>query len=53
MPQNNLKTIKEIFQKVEAEIPPWALPREEITLHVKLKKDIEFSKIIIPLPKLS
>ena len=40
-----------LADKIEAEIPPWALPREEITLYVKLKKDIEFSKIIITLPK--
>lgn len=51
MSQNNLEINKEIFQKIEAEIPPWALPKEEITLYVKLKKDIEFSKIIITLPK--
>lgn len=40
----------EINQKIEAEIPQWALPREEITFYVKLRKDVEFSKIIITLP---
>jgi len=39
------------MSKIEAEIAPWALPREEITMYVKLEKGIEFSKIIITLPK--
>ena len=39
------------MSKIETEIPPWALPKEEITLYVKLEKGIEFSKIIIALPK--
>lgn len=36
--------------KIIVEIPPWALPREEITFYVKLQKQIEFSKISILLP---
>jgi len=33
------------------ELPPWALPKEEITLYIKIKKNIKFSKIIISIPK--
>lgn len=36
--------------KLETEIPQWALPREDITLYIKLEKDVEFSKIIVTLP---
>ena len=35
---------------IETEIPPWVLPREEITFYVKLKKDIDFAKIQINIP---
>lgn len=36
---------------VSVSLPPWALPREEITLYVRMKKDVKFSKIIIDLPE--
>lgn len=36
--------------KIFTEIAPWALPKEEITLYVKLKKNTPFSKISINLP---
>lgn len=32
-------------------IPPWALPKEEITLYVKIKKNLTISKIIIQIPE--
>lgn len=37
--------------KIKAEIPPWALPREEITFYVKIKKNLTISKIIIQIPE--
>lgn len=35
---------------ITAEILPWALPKEDITLFIKLQKNTDFSKIIINLP---
>ena len=37
--------------KIKTEIPPWALPQEEITFYVKLQKNITISKIIIQIPE--
>ena len=37
-------------EKITVEIPPWALPKEEITFYVKLCKGLDFSKIHIVLP---
>ena len=44
---------KDIFadSKIITEIPPWALPQEEITLYVKVKKNLKISKIIIQMPE--
>ncbi len=36
--------------KIIVEIPPWALPKEQITFYVKLQKGLLFSKILISLP---
>lgn len=36
---------------VEVTLPPWALPREEITLYVRMQKDVDFSKVVIDLPE--
>ena len=36
--------------KIISEIPPWALPQEEITLYVKIKKNLKISKITVQLP---
>ena len=38
-------------QKLSATIAPWALPREDIPLHVYFDKQVKFSKIIIKLPE--
>ena len=38
-------------KKISVEIPPWALPKEEITFYVKLIKGLDFSKIQITLPE--
>ncbi len=37
--------------KITTEIPPWALPQEEITFYVKIKKNLIISKIIIKIPE--
>jgi len=36
--------------KIETNIPPWALPREDITLYIKLEKTMDFSKVVVILP---
>jgi len=36
--------------QVEIIIPPWALPKEEIPLHIKLSKNYDFSKIVVEIP---
>lgn len=36
--------------KLRTEIPPWALPLEEITMYIKLQKKLDISKISIQLP---
>ena len=37
--------------KMITEIPQWALPREEITFYVKLKKNLTILKIVIQIPE--
>lgn len=36
--------------KIETEIPAWVLPKEEITFYVKIRNDVDFSKIQINIP---
>ena len=36
--------------KIEVEIPSWVLPTEEITFYVKIKNEVDFSKIQINIP---
>ena len=38
-------------QKMHVTISPWALPREEMTLYVKLGKNVDFVQISITLPE--
>ena len=35
-----------VNSKLSVDIPPWALPKEEITLYVKLKKIFNFLKLL-------
>ena len=46
----NVKNVNQNEKNVIIEIPKWALPKEEITFYVKIKKQLKFSKIIIELP---
>lgn len=39
------------MSKLETTIPPWALPGEDIPIHVKLNKQLKYSKIIIEIPE--
>jgi hypothetical protein len=36
--------------KIESEIPSWVLPMEEITFYIKMKNEVDFSKIEITIP---
>ena len=46
---SDLSSTESTQKKISVEIPPWALPKEEITFYVKLIKGLDFSKIQITL----
>lgn len=47
---HNMKNVTQDEKNVVIEIPKWALPKEEITFYIKIKKQLKFSKIIIEFP---
>lgn len=50
MSNTNTHETDVVSKNIEAEIPPWVLPKEEITFYVKIKNDVDFSKIQIDIP---
>lgn len=41
----------DVAKKISVEIPKWALPREEVTFYVKIRKDVRFTKFVVTIPK--